>query len=76
MFSSASAAHLAQHRGGKMATKMQRRKMSDFRVITLADFNSGVDEGNGAGICSHQMEANWTISQTDWPQLEKRERTR
>lgn len=54
--------------------EMQRRKMSDFRVMTLADFNSGIDEGKGAGICSHQMEANWTVSRTDWPQLGKRER--
>ena len=50
------------------------RKMKDFKIMTQADFSSRVDEGNGAGIRSHQMEANWTISRTDWPQLGKIER--
>lgn len=48
--------------------------MKDFRIMTQADFNSRVDEGNRAGICSHQMEANWTISRTDWSQLGQIER--
>lgn len=45
--------------------------MKGLKIMTGADFSSRVDGGSGAGICSRQMEANWTISQTDWPQLGK-----